>query len=643
MAERIVTHTAKDQDGDILALGNPEEDWLQRRTEWAISDILADRHTYVVLDPDESKTSIKVVFGPAGPYLRTYGDPTKGNNLDFLPDIDLLPWEVAHPDAEVLAVHAALIPNGRGQVMLMGGDEHDKSQADANDIHHTRLYDIATNTLSDVGSPEADVFCCGHAYLGNGHWLVGGGTERWNDPGEHDEHIDEHGNPRNHWSGARECSVYQPFTQQWVSVSPMLPEPGQETRGGGRWYPTLITLADGRVLAVGGHPLVDKDDPTRNDGRHGAWMPEIYNADTDSWTYVGGHWIYVSWGDVAPEVELPEGQVRPTEGVPNYLYYPRIFVVPGGRVFMVSPNNNNCGWYDPTTGLIDELLLDKPPHNNQAYPETAHTAVLLPLLPGDNYTPHFLFLGHESAHRISLDTSDPNNPPTWQPAGVRDYWPDNQIPLRRHGCSTLLPTGEVIFTGGINHELPENPDTDAVLEGEIYKPGIDWKSNTYQFSEESWELTPQSSVPRNYHSVALLLPNGRVLTAGSNIDGQSGGDSIKEHRIEVYSPWYDGNANRPRITSAPSNISYGEQFEILTNDADSIERVALMRCGTVTHAWDGDQRYVGLEFEEPAPNTKALLITAPPDGGVAPPGPYMLWTIDKKGRPCKQARFMILN
>lgn len=642
MAERIVTHTAKDQDGDILAVCNPDSDWLQRRREWAISDILADRHTYFAQGPDDKLIPIEVVFGPAGPYLRTYGDAKEANNLDSLPDIDLLPWEVAHPDSEVLAIHAALVPNGRGKVMLMGGDEHDKSQADAKDIHHTRLYDVATNTLSDVGSPQADVFCCGHAYLGNGCWLVGGGTERWNDPGEHDEHVDEHGNPRNHWSGSRECALYQPFKQEWMPASQMQTEPGQKTRGGGRWYPTLITLADGRVLAVGGHPLVDHDDPTRNDGRHGAWMPEIYDADTDSWEYVGGHWIYVDWFDVDPEVELPKGQTRP-EGVTNYLYYPRLFVVPGGRVFMASPNDGNCGWYDPGTGMIDALLLDKPPHNNRPYAETSHTAVLLPLLPGDKYTPHILFMGNEGAHRISLDSTDPNNPPTWQQAGKRDYWPDDEVPLRRHGCAVLLPTGEVFFTGGINHEVPENLDADAVLEAEIYKPGIDWESNTYQFGEEEWELTPPSSVPRNYHSVALLLPNGRVLTAGSNLNGSTGGDDVKEYRIEVYSPRYDGDANRPRITSAPSSISYGEEFEIHTNDADSIERVALMRCGSVTHAWDGDQRYVALEFEEPKPDTKTLLITAPPDGGVAPPGPYMLWTVDKAGRPCQQARFVMLS
>jgi hypothetical protein len=215
----------------------------------------------------------------------------------------------------------------------------------------------------------------------------------------------------------------------------------------------------------------------------------------------------------------------------------------------------------------------------------------------------------------------------------------------------LLPTGEVIFSGGINHDNrgleegePGSPDGDEALSAEIYTPKIDWESSTYDFDAddgETWATTSQPQVVRNYHSVALLLPNGQIFTAGSNINGSSGPDSVKEYRIEIYSPWYDGDPDRPVISAAPANIGYGEAFTINSADADSIERIALMRCGTVTHAWDGDQRYVGLEFEH-SEDSNILNATAPPDGGVAPPGPYMLWIIDTSDRPCQTARFIIL-
>ena len=599
MADRLVTHVAKDRDGDILVLLNPNESWAQRHSSWAISDIVAERHRYFVQGVNDSLHEIHVVNGPHGRYLRSSADVIENNNLDFLPDSDVHPWEVALDDAEILSVHAALIPVGQGQIMMMGGDEHDKSNADAGEIHNSRLYDVQWNTINAVDSPPADVFCCGHAFLGDGRLMVAGGTEGWNDPpdteeGEEDHHVDAHGFPRNHWSGSRDCAIYNPADQQWEIAAQLLTEPGQDNRGGGRWYPTLVTLANGNVLAVGGHPLVDPNDESVNDGRHGAWLPEIYNPETNSWTYTEGHWLYVSWGDVAPEVTLPEGQQRP-EGVSNYLYYPRLFMVPGGTVFMASPNDGHCGWYDPDTGLINDLLIDAPPHDDRGYAETSHTAVLLPLLSGDNYTPHILFLGFEGPHRISLDVSE-DNTPSWQSAGDRD-WGGEDAPLRRHGCVVILPTGEIFFTGGINDtESSGLPDSNAVLEAEVYSSNINWQSNHHDFDNENWATTPAALVPRNYHSVALLLPNGRVFTAGSNLNGSSGGDGVKEYRIEIYTPWYDGDPSRPTILTAPDELTYNQSFSVHGSRAGQIERAALIRCGSVTHAWDGDQRYVGIHL-----------------------------------------------
>jgi hypothetical protein len=268
--------------------------------------------------------------------------------------------------------------------------------------------------------------------------------------------------------------------------------------------------------------------------------------------------------------------------------------------------------------------------------------VLLPLLPGDDYMPTVLFLGMEGTHRITVEL-DGDESPAWVPTALRD-WP-GQAPLRRHGCATLLPTGDVVFTGGIDNAGGSGlPDTDAVLEAEVYHPGFNWAAGTLDFANEEWTtVTPGATVPRNYHSVALLLPNGRVLTAGSNLNGTPGGDAVKEYRIEVFIPDYVDAPNRPRIIEAPTTLSYGQEFDLATTRADRIERVALLRCGTVTHAWDGDQRYVGLEFEPAAEDSPVLHVTAPPNGNVAPPGPYMLWVVDTLDRPCSLAPFVTLS
>lgn len=639
MAERLVTHALRDSNGVVRAIGNPDSEWFQRRREWAVSDILTGRHTYVV-ESGSMTRPIRVVNGSSGPYLRTSPDSTSANNLDLLPEFDPRPWEVAHDDAEILAVHAAMMAHrAQGQVLLFGGNEHDPSNADEGDVHNTRIYDVDRNEVVAIDSPEADVFCSEHAFLGDGRVLVAGGSEGFNPP-EH--HVDAHMFPRDHWSGARECAAYN-LDGTWTSLQSLLPEPGQDTRGGGRWYPTLVTLGDGTVLAVGGHPRVRslEEDPDGliNDGRHGAWLPERYDPALDAWTYQPGHWIYVEWENISGH-SPPDGQEVGPPGE-NYLYYPRLFVVRDGRVFLASPNDGRCGFYDPMTGLVDGSEISPPPHSAR-FTETNHSAVLLPLLPGDDYTPTALFLGMDGPHRITLDL-DSDEPPTWLPTVSRD-WPA-QAPLRRHGCATLLPTGDVVFTGGIDNGGASGlPDTDAVLEAEVYHPGFDWVAGTLDFAKEEWTtVTPSATVPRNYHSVALLLPNGRVLTAGSNLDGSAGGDAVKEYRIEVFSPGYVDAPNRPRIIDAPTTLSYGQGFDLTTTRADRIERVALLRCGAVTHAWDGDQRYVALDFELAVGDLPVLHVVAPPNGNVAPPGPYMLWVVDALNRPCSLAPFVILS
>lgn len=624
MADRIIRRVWRDQRGRTRVLAGV--DW-QRDARWAIQDILADRHAYFTLGTGDVQRPVFIVHGPSGPYLRTSPDSLEGNNLDTMDAFDVDPWEVALDDTGVLAVHAALVPHGaQGQVLMFGGNEHDRANADAGDVFHTRLYDVADNRMIDVDSPPADVFCCGHAFLGSGRPLVGGGTASWRGP-----HVDAHAHPREHWDGARETARYE-LDGTWTATADLQFEPGREDLevGGGRWYPTLLTLADGRILAIGGHPDI-------GDGRHGAWLPEAYDPATDRWTYQPGHWMYVNWPDVDEAVELPPGQVRPGSlASPNYLYYQRLFVLPGGAVFMATPNDGHCGWYDVESGEVVGHRIDPPFAGS--YRETNHTAVLLPLLPGDGYRAHVLLMGNGGSFRISLDAPDSEEAPQWLPS-ERGWTPSP--PLRHHGTATLLPTGQVLFSGGIDEDGEAGLlDANAALTAELYTPGIDWAADRIDFDGEHWAPTTAAQVPRNYHSVALLLPNGRVLTAGSNLGGQSGGDDVKEYRVEIYTPDWFHDVNRPRILQAPGTLGYGQVFQIACTRSALIERAALMRCGTVTHAWDGDQRYVGLAFSR---QDTGLTLTAPPDGSVAPPGAYMLWIVDGGGRPCALAPFIVLN
>lgn len=698
MADRVVTHAGRDADGNIFAIGNHDEGWRQRDATWAIQDIMEDRHRYLTLSATGTLRPIQVINGPTGAYLRTQADISEANNLDTMPELDFHPWEIALENTEIFAIHAALVPHGPcGQILMMGGDEHDQNLAEFPHYQNTRIYDIDSNQMISAGveSPDADVFCCGHAFLADGRLLVSGGTEHWNarptppdedDPEDEgvpdpDPHVDMHGRPRDHWSGSIECAIYN-NDGSWSVAANLLPQPDREGNfGGGRWYPTLLTLPDGRVLAVGGHPRL-------SDGRHGAWLPEVYDPASNNWTYQPGHWIYVDWADVpveredpaddetqgAPRMdsegnlielfEFPEGQTRPMEMVDdtpvpnpdlkwNYLYYPRMFIVPEGHAFMASPNDGVCRWYDVQTGLPSGPEIAAPNHGGR-FAETNHTAVLLPLLPGEDrdYPAHILLMGNSGPRRLSIGSSTADTAPSWQETPPRD-WPETappewpQIPpKRRHGIATLLPTGQVLFSGGINENAASGlPDAAAVRAAEIYTPGIDWDADAITFEDENWTTTPEAHITRNYHSVALLLPNGRVLTAGSNQDGRSGDDSVKEFALEIYTPEWFHDVRRPEITSAPEAVGYGETFSVSCSRLDRIERVALLRCGSVTHAWDGDQRYVGLNFSR---TNGQLNVIAPPNGATAPPGPYMLWVIarngeDSVGLPCTLAPFVLLS
>ncbi|MFN2506623.1 MAG: galactose oxidase-like domain-containing protein [Acidimicrobiales bacterium] len=213
-----------------------------------------------------------------------------------------------------------------------------------------------------------------------------------------------------------------------------------------------------------------------------------------------------------------------------------------------------------------------------------------------------------------LDLAHPDH--GWQNAPPRAL---HGSPFRNHGCSVLLPDGTVALVAGSKTDA----DADGVLNAEIFNPATG-----------QWSVGAAATVPRVYHNVALLLADGRVWTAGSNHDGAQG---HSEHRVEVYSPDYLDRGPRPTVVAAPHQIRVPmgiplpTTFEIETPDAMSIRSAALLRCGSVTHAFDADQRYVGLEIVTRGP--AGLTVAAPPTTNIAPPGSYFLFVVNNHGVP----------
>ena len=135
-----------------------------------------------------------------------------------------------------------------------------------------------------------------------------------------------------------------------------------------------------------------------------------------------------------------------------------------------------------------------------------------------------------------------------------------------------------------------------------------------------------NAVDRMYHSTSLLLPDGRVLFAGSG----EGAGGVDQKTYEIYSPPYLFKGARPTITTAPASVSYGQSFQVETPDAASIQKVSVIRLGSVTHAFDLSQRFLSLSFSAAGGQ---LSVIAPASGNLAPPGYYLLTILNGSGVP----------
>ncbi len=529
-----------------------------------------------------------------------------------------MPWE-KKGSSEVFAIHAALLPTGlAGEILMIGGDQHNPELARTGHVENTGLYDCLSGGVRPVESPDADVFCCGHALLADGGLLIAGGTG----------HFDKVGPCTGlGWIGLRGSWIWRPRIRRWERGPDM---------AGTRWYPTLVTLANGQVFCMGGATAATagRESCEEIEGSK-AYAAERYDAWRDTW------WPLLPFGteDAAP--------------------YPRLHLLPDGRVFCSTPLSYSppagapeCLSIDPETGtpgwaapFPGRWVPDAGPPRTE-YELYGHAAVLLPLLPGDGYQARVLLCGGGDGGDEPPKLSAPH--PKVLNVGIDSDWRDTAPrtdPLaqrrRQNACAVLLPTGEVMVSGGmhdpgkVTDDHQEVRPEDPTREVEIYDPGIDWGTGSYT-GRDKWIATGEpAGINRNYHSVALLMPDGGVWTAGSN---HHAGRANAELEMEVYRPPYYDAPDRPDIGSAPPAVAYGQSFEVHTKQAARIQRVALLRCGSVTHSFDADQRYVALHFQ--AVTDDVLLVEGPAWPAVAPPGTYMLWIVDTAGLPCSRASFV---
>ncbi|GIF10749.1 galactose oxidase-like domain-containing protein [Actinoplanes teichomyceticus] len=199
---------------------------------------------------------------------------------------------------------------------------------------------------------------------------------------------------------------------------------------------------------------------------------------------------------------------------------------------------------------------------------------------------------------------------------------------RRQLNATVLADGSVLATGGL---------TSTATDGLVDLDNAATAAERWDPATGQWTVLASAHRIRQYHSAAVLLPDGRVMTGGGGICGPCMTVGYLEKNVEYFSPPYlyakDGTgrlATRPVISAAPAGVAVDTAFTVSTRQAASIRKVALVGLGDSTHGVDQGQRYVPLKFSA---SGTTLTVTGPPNGGVAPPGYYMLFVVDAAGVP----------
>jgi hypothetical protein len=492
-------------------------------------------------------------------------------------------WEPVEHRFEHLPIHIALLHTGK--VLAFGGSGNDEYHL--HDPHPAELFDPQAGTVEVVEQElGGDLFCVGHTFLADGRLLAAGGTYRYDGGVPLPDLSAIPGLPEEPafppFSGLDQAYVFDPDDERWTRVQDL---------HAGRWYPTLVTLGDGSVLTAAGFT------------KYPPWVVlrklERYTPG-EGWQVVrgAGRWLPL---------------------------YPRLHLLPDGTVFYAGSYNTHYT-FPFSLGAFPTAVLDLETRewtgyglpNEQEREEGA--SVLLPLRPGDDYRPRVLLAGGGTptgdeavADAELIDLGAPT--PRWRSV-------DPMAHARYYAYAVLLPDGSVFVMGGRSgkkghvHDAGYDPETGEVASA----PNCVHEAELFDPATETWTRLAEMTVDRLYHSGALLLPDGRVLTAGSNPARR-----IDELRIETYRPPYLFRGPRPTVDSAPEHVGYGRPFEVETPDAVDVDEVVLIRQSSTTHCLNTDQRLVELPIDDRRDGVLALSV--PDEPNLLAPGYYLLFVL----------------
>jgi galactose oxidase len=375
-------------------------------------------------------------------------------------------------------------------------------------------------------------------------------------------------------SSSAKTSLYSSTTNAWTSGAQMnIP----------RAYHGSVTLSNGSVFVIGG-----------------SWNGGWGNKTGETWTS-GSGWR-VNWSLLADYILTQDAG-----GIYRADNHAWLFAVANGRIFHAGPSQA-MHWFD-TAGNGTVTDAGKRANDTDAM---NGNAVMYDI-------GKILAVGGAPSYEQSNATSNATLIDISTGTAKATALPSMSY-TRAFSSSVVLPNGQVVVVGGQAFAQPFSDDT-AVLTPEL------WDPTTKTFSQ----LAPQA-VPRTYHSIALLLPDGRVLSGGG---GLCGGCATNHPDVEILTPPYllnaDGSAaTRPTLSAAPTDATLGTSIAVTASSG--VKAFALMRLSSVTHAVNNEQRRVPVTFTAGATGTD-YTVKIPADPGVVVPGYYMLFALNAKGVP----------
>jgi galactose oxidase len=367
-------------------------------------------------------------------------------------------------------------------------------------------------------------------------------------------------------------SIYDPATDAWTTGPKM-----NIARG----YQADVTLSDGRVFTIGG-----------------SWSGGWGGKNGEVWSAPNG-WQLLPGAPVTPIL------TNDAQGVFRQDNHAWLFAWSGGRVLQAGPSRA-MNWFDTTgsggTTPAGVRGKDGDAMNGDAVMYDAGKILTVGGAP--NYQNSE---ATTNAHVITITGTDVSVRQVASMANARSF-----------ANSVVLPDGKVVVFGGENYGVPFSDNT-AVLTPELWDP-----------VRQVFDPLNPAVVPRDYHSVALLMPDGRVFTGGG---GLCGGCSTNHFNAEIFTPPNllnrDGTpAPRPIITAAPDTAANGASITVSTDR--QVSAFSIVRFGAVTHTVDTDQRRIALA---PTAVQAGYTVTIPADPGIAVPGYYMLFALDGHGVP----------